>query len=74
MIANGKERETTGLGRRRLLCGLATGGAAAALAGTSAGSAEQQQPRAAASAEGEHRRIGFRATEHTRWFYHRARW
>jgi hypothetical protein len=59
--------------RRGLLRGLAGGGALVALA---AGGAAAEADAAAGDAkpEDDPTRIGFRATEHTKWFYRRARW
>ena len=67
------EGRTRRLARRGLLRGLATGGAAAALGGQALAVGTESAPDGA-SAEGDHRRLGFRATDHMRWFYHRARW
>jgi hypothetical protein len=63
------------LGRRRLLQGLASGGGAAALlAASGASRAGLADPAPEAAPDADHHRIGFRAPEHTRWYYSRARW
>jgi hypothetical protein len=61
------------IGRRRLLRGLAGGGAAVVLTPRAAGAAGATSP-PEQNATVDHGRIGFEASEHTRWFYHRARW
>jgi hypothetical protein len=61
--------------RRRLLQGLAsTGGAAALLATGGASGRATDDPGPATADEADHRRLGFRETQHTRWYYRRARW
>ena len=72
--ARREEGGTRRLARRGLLRGLAAGGASAALAVTGAGAARAESAADVAGAAGDHRKLGFRATDHMRWFYHRARW
>jgi hypothetical protein len=60
--------------RRGLLRGLAAGSAGVVLGAEAAAAESAQSPADEASAGGDHRRLGFRPTDHTRWFYHRARW
>jgi len=60
-------------GRRRLLQGLASSGGAAALLAAGEASATEE-PGADVAAGADHRRVGFHETEHTRWYYRRARW
>ena len=74
---SGSERtgkRTGRFARRGLLRGLAAGTAGAALRAKAADAGSEARPAAAARAEGDHRRLGFQPTDHTRWFYHRARW
>ena len=68
------EASTRRLARRGLLRGLAAGNAGAVLGAKAADAASAESPADGASAEGDHRRLGFQPTDHTRWFYHRARW
>jgi hypothetical protein len=61
--------------RRRLLRGLVgTGGAAALLAAGGASGRATDEPGSDGACGADHRRVGFCETEHTRWYYRRARW
>ena len=70
-----KELSAARFERRRLLQGLAsTGGAAALLATGAASERATDDPGPDAAGDADPRRVGFRETEHTRWYYRRARW